>query len=208
MTTMRQRDRGSDRDAWRANASEAPQVPWNSGRIRVSRNVRPRLGQSLAHPNEVCRHRGGVAPFAFAIAMGEIEAQRCRVGIDDDLGPAEAARGLFREPEQNAAVALPLQIAADGDEAKACLGLADEVDAHPAYDLAVADEHVRKMAMLEFVRVVLVIGLARQQSAEDRIPANGMIGAPLLRQSRRPQRVTLERMIHRCPCQIPLRLSV
>ena len=80
MTTMRQRDRGSDRDAWRANASEAPQVPWNSGRIRVSRNVRPRLGQSLAHPNEVCRHRGGVAPFAFAIAMGEIEAQRRRPG--------------------------------------------------------------------------------------------------------------------------------
>src|SRR5262249_23538039 len=128
-------------------------------------------------------------------------------GIDDDLGPAEAARGVFREPEQDAAVALPLQIAADGDEAKACLGLADEVDAHRAYDLAVADEHVRKMAMLGFVRVVLVIDLARQQSAEDRIPANGMIGAPFRWQSRRPQRVTLERMVHRCPCQIPLQLS-
>jgi hypothetical protein len=63
----------------------------------------------------------------------------------------------------------------DGDEAKACLGLADEVNAHRAYDLAVADEHVRKMAMLEFVRVVPVIGLARQQSAEGRVPANGMI---------------------------------
>jgi len=103
---------------------------------------------------------------------------------------------LFREPEQNAAVALALEIAADGDEAKACLGVADEVDAHRAYDLAVADEHVGTMAALEFIRVVLVIGLARQQSGEDRVPANGVIGAPLLRRSRRPQRVTLERMIH------------
>src|SRR5262249_60075687 len=109
--------------------------------------------------------------------------------------------------KQNAAVALPLQIAADRDETKACLGLADEVDAHRAYDLIVADEHVRKMTMLEFVRVALVIGLTRQQSAEDRIPANGMINAPLIRRSHRPQRVTFERMIHRCPCQIPLRLS-
>jgi hypothetical protein len=208
MTTMRQRDRGSDRDAWRADVSEAPQVPMELGPHPREWQRAPPLGQSLSHPNEVCRHRLGVAPFTLAIAIGEIEAQRRRVGIDDDLGPAEAARGLFREPEQNAAVALPLQIAADGDEAKACLGLADEVDAHRAYDLAVADEHVRKVAMLEFVRVVLLIGLARQQSAEDRVPANGMIGAPLLRQSRRPQRVTLERMIHRCPCQIPLRLSV
>src|SRR5215472_6127232 len=114
-------------------------------RIRVRRNVWPRSRQSLAYANEVCRHRSGVVPFAFAIAMGTIEAQRCGVGIDDDLGPAEAARGVFGEPEQDAAVALPLQIAMDGDEAKACLGLADEVDAHRAYDLAVADEHVRKM---------------------------------------------------------------
>src|SRR5262249_194832 len=113
----------------------------------------PLLGQSLAHSNEVCRQRPGVAPFAFPIAIAAIETQRRRVGIDDALGPAEAARGVFGEPEQNAGVALPLQIAADGDEAKACLGLADEIDAHRAYDLAVADEHVRKMAMLEFVRV-------------------------------------------------------
>src|SRR5262249_18316747 len=123
------------------------------------------------------------------------------------FGSAASEVGVFGEPEQNAGVALPLQIAADGDEAKACLGLADEIDAHRAYDLAVADEHVRKMAMLEFVRVVLVIGLVRQQSAEDRIPANGMIGAPFLRLWRRPQCVMLERMIHRCRCQIPLRLS-
>src|SRR5262249_24206109 len=71
----------------------------------------------------------------------------------------------------------------------------------------VADEHVRKMAMLEFVRVVLVIGLARQQSAEDRIPANGGIGAPFLRQSRRPQRATLQRMTPPCSRPIPLPLS-
>src|SRR5262249_36494791 len=123
------------------------------------------------------------------------------------FGSAASEVGGFGDPEQNSAVALPLQIAADCDEAKACLGLADEIDAHRAYDLAVADEHVRKMAMLEFVRVVLVIGLVRQQSAEDRIPANGMIGAPFLRLSRRPQCVMLDRMIHRCRCQIPLRLS-
>jgi len=78
-------------------------------------------------------------------------------------------------------VALALEIAADGDEAKTCLGGADEVDAHRAYDLAVADEHVRKMAALEFIRVVLVIGLARQQSGEDRVPANGVIGLPFVR---------------------------
>jgi hypothetical protein len=40
------------------------------------------------------------------------------------------------------------------------LGVADEVDAHRAYDLAVADEHVGKMAALEFIRGVVVIGLA------------------------------------------------
>src|SRR6516165_3696247 len=108
--------------------------------------MRVLLGQSLSHPNEVCRHRLGVAPFTLAIAIGKIEAQRRRVGIDNDLGPAEGARGAFRELEQNAAVALPLQIAADRDEPKACLGLADEVDAHRSYDLTVADEHVRKVA--------------------------------------------------------------
>jgi hypothetical protein len=45
-----------------------------------------------------------------------------------------------------------LQIAADRDEPKACLGLADEVDAYRADDLTIADERVRKMTMLEFVR--------------------------------------------------------
>ena len=74
MTTMRQRDRGSDRDAWRANASEAPQVPWNSGRIRVSRNVRPRLGQSLAHPTSL----------SFYLASGY------REGEWRDAGPVPA----------------------------------------------------------------------------------------------------------------------
>ena len=104
---------------------------------------------------------------------------------------------MFREAQQNAAVALALEIAADGDEAKACLGVADEVDAHRPYDLAVADEHMRKMAALEFIRVVLVIGLARQQCGEDRIPANSVIGAPLQRRLHRPQRITLERIGHR-----------
>src|SRR5262249_45443646 len=93
---------------------------------------------------------------------------------------------------QNAAVALPLEIAADGDEAKARLDGADEVDAHRSYDLAVAEEHVRKMAGLELIRGVLVVGLTRQQSGEDRGPANGVIGAPLLRRLYRPQRIRCE----------------
>jgi hypothetical protein len=41
MTTMRQRDRGSDRDTWRADVSEEPRFPVEPGRIRVSRNVWP-----------------------------------------------------------------------------------------------------------------------------------------------------------------------
>ena len=79
---------------------------------------------------------------------------------------------------------------------------ADEVDAHRPYDLAVADEHVRKMMVLEFIRVVLVIGLTRQQSGENRVPANGVIGAPLLRRLYRPQRITRERISHRRSCRI------
>ena len=115
MTTMRQRNRGSDRcipiDACRADLKQsATGSRGTRPHPRVSERV-PQLRQSLAHPNEVCRQRGGVAPLAFAIAIGEVEAQRCRVGVDDDLGPAETARGLFRELQQNAAVALPLEIA-------------------------------------------------------------------------------------------------
>src|SRR5262245_26236148 len=165
------------------------------------------LRQPLADPNEGCRHRCGVAPFALAIAVGEIEGQRRRVGVDDDLGPAESARGLFRELQQNAAVALPLEIAADGDEAKARLVVADKVDAHRSYDLAVAEEHVRKMAVLEFIRVVLVISLTRQQSGEDRVPANGVIGAPLPRRLYRPQRITCERISHRRLCRISFAIA-
>ena len=127
----------------------------------------------------------------------EMTAAASSVALRDEEG---AVRADFVERVQQA-------IAADRDEPKACLGLADEIDAHRAYDFTIADERVRKMAMLEFVRVVLVIGLARQQRAEDRIPVNGMINAPLLRRSHRPQRVMLERMIHRCPCRIHSRLS-
>src|SRR5262245_31972525 len=113
----------------------------NPAMPRCAWDTRGVLRQPLPDPNEGCWHRRGVAPFTLAIAIGEIEGQRRRMGVDDDLGPAKGARGLFRELEQNAAVALALKIAADGDEAKTCLGVADEVDAHRAYDLAVADEH-------------------------------------------------------------------
>src|SRR5262249_59109689 len=96
--------------AWRRSA------PWYRGTARVRRDWPPRcvqdrrslLRQPLSHPNERCRHRLGVAPVILAIAVGEVKGQRRRVGVDDDFGPAEAARGVFREAQQNAAVALPL----------------------------------------------------------------------------------------------------
>src|SRR5215510_14891202 len=95
-----------------------------------ARDTRGLLRQPLSDPNEGCRHRCGVAPFTLAVAIGEIEGQRRRVGVDDDLGPAEGARGVFRELEQNAAVAVPLEVSADDDEAKPCLDVAAEVHAH------------------------------------------------------------------------------
>jgi hypothetical protein len=42
------------------------------------------------------------------------------MGIDDDRGFAETACGVLRKPEQDAAVPLPLVIAPDAQEAKAC----------------------------------------------------------------------------------------
>src|SRR5262249_8585703 len=156
---------------WRVRGANPP-MPRCAGHAGL-------LRQPLPDPNEGCRHRRGVVPFTLAIAIGEIEGQRRRVGVDDDFDPAEGARGWFCEPEQNVAVALALEVAADGDEAKTCLGGADEVDAHRAYDLAVADEHVRKMAALEFIRVVLVIGFARQQGGEEAVPAAWVVMLPL-----------------------------
>jgi hypothetical protein len=76
------------------------------------------------------------------------------LGIDDDLGAAAKARGVFRNPEQDAAVALPLEIAPDADQAKACPALANEIDAHYAHDFAVAQQHVWKVAGRDLVAVV------------------------------------------------------
>ena len=114
------------------------------------------------------------------------------MGIDDDLGLTESTGRLFGESEQNAAVALPLEIAADADEAKTCRLLADQIDAHRTDDLAVVYQHVGKMPRREFVRVALVIGLARQQGSEDRVPANGAIGGPFARRSHGPEVIALD----------------
>ena len=56
-------------------------------------------------------------------------------------------------------------------------GVVDEVDAHGADDLAVAHEQMGNMTGLEFVGVVFVVGLPRQQGREDRITTDGVIGA-------------------------------
>src|SRR5262245_10209305 len=66
----------------------------------------------------------------LAVPVSEIKGERDRVGVDENVRHAANARGLFRKSEQNAAVALPLNIATDADETKACLVLPDDVDAH------------------------------------------------------------------------------
>jgi hypothetical protein len=105
------------------------------------------------------------------------------VGVDDDLGFAEKARGIFRKPEQDAAVAMPLEIAPDAHQAKACSALPNEIDAHHAHDFPVAQQHVRKVAGRDLVAVVFVVGLARQQGGENCLPPNRMIGRLFLRRS-------------------------
>jgi hypothetical protein len=114
------------------------------------------------------------------------------VGADDDFGLTKSTGGLFSESEQNAAVALPLEIAADADEAKTCLLRADQIDAHRTHDIAVVYQHMRKMIGRKFVRVASVIGLARQQGSEDRVPANGVIGGPFSRRSHGPEGIALD----------------
>ena len=59
-------------------------------------------------------------------------------------------------------------------------------------DLAVVYQHVGKMPRRECVRVALVIGLARQQGSEDRVPANGAIGGPFARRSHGPEVIALD----------------
>src|SRR5262245_51535661 len=110
--------------------------------------------QAFSHPNEA-GPRWSRVPFALAVTVGEIEGQGTRMGVDNDLGLTESAGGLFGEFEQNAAMALPLEITADTDEAKSCHLLVDQVDAHRADDLGVV--HQGKMPRREFVRVTLVI---------------------------------------------------
>ena len=76
-------------------------------------------------------------------------------------------------------MSLALEIVADTDQAQARLRVVDEVDAHGADDLAVVHEQVGNMTGLEFVRIVFVVGLPRQQGREDRITTDGVIGAPV-----------------------------
>src|SRR4029450_13207581 len=119
------------------------------------------LRQALSHPNEGRPPWSGVVPFALAVTVGEIEGQRAWVGIDDDLGLAESTGRLFGESEQNAAVALPLEIAADADEAKTCRLLADRIDGPRTQELGVVGRARGRMVWREFVRAALVIGLGR-----------------------------------------------
>jgi hypothetical protein len=86
---------------------------------------------------------GPASPIRLADSIGE--------GVGD---AAAKARGVFRNPEQDAAVALPLEIAPDADQAKACPALANEIDAHYAHDFAVAQQHVWKVAGRDLVAVV------------------------------------------------------
>lgn len=146
----------------------------------------PSSRQSLSHANESCWKRSGVPPFALAIAIGEVEGQRGRMGIDDDLGFAKPACGVLREPEQDAAVPLPLEIAPDAHEAKPCSVWPNEIDAHHAHDVPVVQQHVRKVARRDLVGVGFIVGLAGQERSENRLPPNRMIGRPSLRRSHGP----------------------
>jgi hypothetical protein len=112
--------------------------------------------------------------------------------VDDYLGSAESTRGFFRKSEQDATVASPLEIAPDGDKAETSLFLADKVDAHRSHDFVVAQEHVRTVIRREFARILLAIGLARQQGGENRVTADGVIGGPFPWRSRGPEGIALE----------------
>ena len=111
------------------------------------------------------------------------------MGIDDDLGFAETACGVFRKSEQDAAVPLPLEIAPDAHQAKACSAWPNEIDAHHAHDFPVMQQHVWKVAGRELVGVGFVVGLAGQEGRENRLPPNRMIGRPFLRRSHGPERI-------------------
>jgi hypothetical protein len=52
---------------------------------------------------------------------------------------------------------LPLQVPPRAYEAKAGLYVVDELDAHRAHDLVIADQAMRELAGREFARVVLII---------------------------------------------------
>jgi hypothetical protein len=130
------------------------------------------------------------------------------MGVDDHDGSTEGMRRLLRELEQDRPVPLPLEVVADADQAEARLRGIDEVDAHGADDLAVAHEEMRKMTGLELVRVVLVVGVPRQQRREDRITTDGVIGDPIIGRLRRPQRVAIAGIGHVSSCRIRSRLPV
>src|SRR5919204_2880997 len=111
------------------------------------------------------------------------------MGIDDDLGFAETACGVFSKSEQDAAVPLPLKIAPDAHQAKACSAWPNEIDAHHAHDVPVVQQYVRKVAGRDLVGVGFVVRLAGQEGSENRLPPNRMIGRPFLRRSHGPERI-------------------
>ena len=78
-------------------------------------------------------------------------------------------------------MAISLEAFSDRNKTKACLFGVNEIDTHRSYGLIVSKKKIRKVARLELVLVLLVVGVARQQSVENRIAADGMIGTPILR---------------------------
>lgn len=65
----------------------------------------------------------------------------------------------------------------------------NEIDAHHAYDFPVVQQHVRKVAGRDLVGVGFVVGLAGEESSENRLPPNRMVGRPFLRRSHGPERI-------------------
>ena len=51
--------------------------------------------QALSDADQVGMDGAGVPPFPLGVAVGEVELERGRVRIDDDVGTTEALRGFF-----------------------------------------------------------------------------------------------------------------
>src|SRR5260370_9648287 len=93
----------------------------------------------------------------------------------------------FRQDQQGRSVPLPLEIRPDSDQAEPCPEMVEKVDPDRADHLVAMDQHMRKIAGLEFIWVLLVIDLSCKVKAKDRIPPYRMIRYPILGGLGRPQ---------------------